>query len=430
MGDARRTNDARLSRRSLLGLAASLLCSTRMSLAGAKATTARRTVRGPRYHVVLWLGGGTDSIYTLDPKTRPEVDGDIDIPYRPGDIVDNGSVHLGPHFAPLAPHLGACSILKGVRLDTANHVTGMAQIVRFRTRTGTRSPTLFDLIGEHREQPLASAMIDAQSPVQHSTGYFGDGAPEFGAGRTLFQLIDDTAPGDYPLLARAARAHAHALGTADDAARVARDHISQVGDLFERLAGVAKFAPQTWSDDNPIAQGMAVRLQRALWLLEHDLARCVFVNVGGGLGWDSHSANVYTQTRMNGAFAGMFARFLGELGTRTNGFGTLADHTFGLVGSEIGRFPRINAAHGKDHFPEAPFLFFGSHVNTRGGKGCVFGKTGKAMDSQLVSLATGNARAGGHAIALDDVGATMLAVSGLDPELYGYSGSVLKFLTA
>jgi len=420
--------DVRISRRSVLGLAASLICSSRMTFAASGASK-KRSLLGPRYQVVLWLGGGTDPIYTLDPKMRREVDSDVDIPYGPGDIVDNGSVHVGPHFAPLQSHLGSFSLLKGVRLDTANHVTGMAQIVRFRTRTGTRSPTLFDILGEKREQPLASAMIDAQSPVQHSSGYFGDGAPEFGAGQTLFQLIDATDPGDFPLLARTARSHASSLSTADDGARAASDHILQVADLFERLHRVSKFSPQTWADNNPIAQNMAVRLQRALWLVENDLARCVFVNVGGGLGWDSHSANVYTQTRMNGAFGLMFGRFLGELSQRSNAFGTLADNTFGVVGSEIGRFPRINAAKGKDHFPEAPFLFFGSHVNTRGGKGAVFGKTGKTMESLLISLETGDASAGGHAIVLDDIGATMLALSGLNPEAHGYGGAVLKFLT-
>jgi uncharacterized protein (DUF1501 family) len=195
---------------------------------------------------------------------------------------------------------------------------------------------------------------------------------------------------------------------------------------------VPRFAPTPWQGIEPASKedldtpDMMERLQRALWLLEHDLTSSVFVClVGGSLNWDTHTDNARRQTRMQARFVPMLDRFLTELERRSNRHGRLVDNTAVIVASELGRYPFLNAAQGKDHFPEAPFLFSGPWFP--GGK--VFGRTGKNLEAQPIDLKQGGvARAGGHHVMVDDVGTTLLALSGIDPELYGYNGQHLQFL--
>src|SRR5687768_8729568 len=95
--------------------------------------------------------------------------------------------------------------------------------------------------------------------------------------------------------------------------------------------------------------------------------------------------------------------------------------------SEVGRFPRLNTLLGKDHFPEAPAFFFVAGINS--GAGTTFGRTDKRMAAVPVSLKSGrDVSVGGTQLTLDDVGATMLRMAGLKPELYGYTGRLLEFV--
>ena len=96
-----------------------------------------------------------------------------------------------------------------------------------------------------------------------------------------------------------------------------------------------------------------------------------------------------------------------------------------IIGSEIGRFPRLNAAHGKDHFPQTPHLFYGPGLAT----GASYGGTGRDMASVPISLATGRPEKGGHLLRIDDIGTTLLALDGANPDLSGYTGEHLRFLT-
>ena len=153
------------------------------------------------------------------------------------------------------------------------------------------------------------------------------------------------------------------------------------------------------------------------------------LNVGGiELPWDTHTFNTDRQKAASTA-VGMIASFFAHLETRRNHRGPLADQTLVLVGSEIGRYPALNAAKGKDHFPEAPLVFYGAGVS-RSGKGDAFGRTGRDMAALPISLRTGApAPSGGHVLQLDDVGATLLYLGGVpDPRVYGYDGRILEFL--
>ena len=172
-----------------------------------------------------------------------------------------------------------------------------------------------------------------------------------------------------------------------------------------------------------VAQSMAESLERALWLIENDLCCGVVLDLGL-LGWDTHIRNESKQGEMNGNFARFFDDYLGELHTRSNAHGTLASQTVTIVGSELGRFPHQNDMLGKDHLPQTSFMFAGPGL--RAGKS--FGLTGKRMEGLPIAYADGAPAASGRVPFLDDIGTTLLHLAGIDPERYGYSGEVCKFL--
>jgi hypothetical protein len=139
--------------------------------------------------------------------------------------------------------------------------------------------------------------------------------------------------------------------------------------------------------------------------------------------WDSHYDNHAWQTRMSGRFYPALGAFLDGLRARRNRHGRLADQTVVFIGSEVGRFPRLNHFAGKDHFPEVPYMLWGRPMATG-----TFGRTGPEMEALPVSLATGKAKRGGTQVSIDDVGASLLALAGLDPLAYGYVGRRCEFL--
>jgi hypothetical protein len=369
--------------------------------------------RGPRYFLSIYLSGGVDPVYTTDPRLRPDVEPWVDVPYGRDEIIDAGALRLGPHFAPLKPVAGGMAILNGVQVHTANHNTGSEQFLRMKTGTRPEMPSLLQLLGEHRDGQAVGCMDWLFGAAQFS------------------RLFGDTPPDDLRLLSRVLRARAkNVLGDGSrPERRVTAGSLDETAELFERVAGLPRLRPERWSDDDAL-QSLAVSLQRILWIFEHDLARGVELNVGGiEQPWDTHTFNAERQKSASAPVA-MIARFLGELTRRRSPRGPLSGETLVIMGSEIGRFPALNTAGGKDHFPEAPYVLFGAGVNAGGGKGAAYGRTGKNMAASPVALRTGlPAASGGHMVALDDVGATLLYLGGVaDPTVYGYDGRVLEFL--
>jgi hypothetical protein len=61
--------------------------------------------------------------------------------------------------------------------------------------------------------------------------------------------------------------------------------------------------------------------------------------------------------------------------------------------------------------------------------GSSYGGTGRDMVSVPVSIKTGHPQAGGHLLRLDDIGTTLLDLDGANPDVHGYAGEHLTFLT-
>ena len=381
----------------------------------------------PRYFVQILLSGGHDPVYTTDPKQRSEVESDIALP-SDNRIVEAGSLRLGPHIAKLEPFAPNMSFLNGVPVGTANHETGLQQFLRLKTNISSRMPSALDVIGAHRDtQPLGVAYLNLTGGVLHSPGYLGTADAFYFGQKNLFERAQAADPERLLTLAKTLRRQARGIRGRGASAReeITADHIEQAAALFERLPHVEPFTPEQRSDDY-VAQTMSETLQRALWLIENDLARGVFIDAGQ-LGWDTHINNEPRQATMNSHFATYFSEFLSELPARANDHGPLEDTTAVVVGSDLGRFPKLNDMLGKDHLPQTAFMFTGAGFT--GGR--AFGRTGTTMEALPISVATGGEPKGpGRLPILDDVGTTMIASAGLDPQRYGYNGKVLEFLFA
>jgi uncharacterized protein (DUF1501 family) len=426
------------SRRDFIKLTASAAASLALSSAGCGRNAGSRKnskdadtslkAQRPRYYVQLLLSGGHDTVYTTDPKTRGEVRGDIDLP-RDNRFVDAGGLRLGAHFAPLARFAGRLSFLNGVQVGTANHETGLKQFVRLKTNVAERMPAAVDIIGRLRreDRPVGAVHLNMFQRVLHTPAYFGHPDRFYYGERTIWEAMAESTPEQMDAMAEVLRREAGGLrrrGAVSREGQATAEHLEEAAAFFSRVSRVPPFTPTRVSDDY-VSQSMAESLQRTVWLLENDLTCGVLVDVGL-LGWDTHQRNEARQSDMNRNFVAHFSWFLDALAARKNRHGALADTTAVVGGSDLGRFPRLNDMLGKDHLPQTSFLFSGPGI--AGGK--VFGQTGSEMEAHPISLSTGRVprQGAGRELILDDVGATLLALAGLDPQRYGYTGAVLEFL--
>jgi hypothetical protein len=388
--------------------------------------TARAVVAPPhpRYWIQILLSGGHDTLYTTDPKISRDVDTMVTLP-TDNRIVDAGEVRLGPHFAPLSRWASELTVLNGVQVRTVNHDTGQKQFFHLKTNIIDTMPSALDIIATRRSgQPLGVAYLNLSSRIMHSPSYFGT-ADQFYFGKgDIFEQVARARPAELASLAKVYRQQAATIGraTAWREAEQTAVYLREVADFFEHVAAVPPLVLTERSSDY-VAQSMADSLERALWLIENDLCCGVVVDLGL-LGWDTHINNETKQAEMNGTFARLLDEYLADLHVRKNRHGVLADQTVTIVGSELGRFPRQNDMLGKDHLPQTSFVFAGPGIR----RGKAFGKTGRRMEGLPIEYRSGDPAASGRVPFLDDIGATLLHLAGLDPERYGYSGRVCEFL--
>jgi hypothetical protein len=379
----------------------------------------------PRYWVLILLSGGHDTLYTTDPKIAQDVDPIVKLPTE-NQVTSAGELRLGPHFAPLSHWGSELTILNGVQVRTVNHDTGQKQFFHLKTNIVDMMPSALDVIATRRDgQPLGVAYVNLSSRSMHSPAYFGT-ADQFYFGRgDVFEQVSRARPEELATLARSLRHQASDIGRSGPGWREAEQtavYLKEVADFFEHVAEVPALVSADRSTDY-VAQSMAESLDRALWLIENDLCCGVVLDLGL-MGWDTHIRNESKQSEMNGNFAKFFDDYLADLHVRKNRHGILAQNTVTVVGSELGRFPRQNEMLGKDHLPQTSFLFTGPGI--RAGK--QFGRTGRRMEGLPIAYQSGNPAEAGRVPFLDDVGATLLHLAGLDPERYGYSGQVCEFL--
>jgi uncharacterized protein (DUF1501 family) len=424
------------TRRQLLAGAGAGLLASLLDPAGRRRAVARtpgaapgKTANRPRYWLCVVPAGGIDAIYTTDPRTRSEVASGVDVPYQPAEIVEAAGMRLGPHFRGLSAWASRLAIVNGVAINTANHHTGLLQMARLRTSTTRWTAAALEIIGEHRDgQALGHMSLGAQFTTAYTPSMFGEpseavyGPPK----SSLFELLDHLTPEELDLTGRVAAEHAAQLARSGPRSDSARAAAEQASAFLRKAATLPPFRAEAWlpppldAIDRSVA--LAPRVQRALWSFEHDLVATATVFSAGV--WDSHTRNAQVQGKLTPYLVAVLDRLFTELERRSNAHGPLSEQTAVLVASEIGRFPYLNQADGKDHYPQISVLLYGRPFRSG-----TFGDTGKQLEGLPVSSSTG--RAGGAdpaPLRLDDVGTTALLLSGIDPEKHGFTGRRLDFV--
>ena len=184
----------------------------------------------------------------------------------------------------------------------------------------------------------------------------------------------------------------------------ALDQRSLVDGLGEELAvsaGSGGYQPAT------------TRIQPALNSLQAGYSRCAILEHAGlyDLGWDTHSGIGYQATHFETLFADLLG-ILGELDRRTDPLGQpLSATTTVVLLSEMGRAPGLNTTGGKDHWTFTSAMLLGAGV--RGGT--VAGALDDHLVGQPTDLLTGQPDSGGDLLTAAHLGATLLALAGLDP---------------
>ena len=371
----------------------------------------------PRHHVVtIVLCGGYDTVMSVDPKAGDDAR-DIDPGYRADELVLGSRRRYGPLFAPLLAHEDRWTLVHGVRTDTAAHEDGLHKLFHGRALYGPTTPAVGDLLG---------AVLPGFAPIEHlivagtalPTSTRGPSTRAVGVGPEITAAIADDSfrrPFDPdPVLERArlddaARAFAHDPAAAAEATR----HLRQSYALRRLLADAPSQSPFTDEE-------LGHRLAFALHALRRDAARAITILVRPQ--WlDSHADHVRFQRQRLGPIFTDVARFVDALAASPlPGGGTLLDATTIAIGSELGRFPRLNAVAGKDHWPESSWLLLGKGLRRAPG-GVTLGATDASFRGRRVDFATG-ALDGPDArpIFVDSIFATLFACVGADPTRAGY----------
>jgi uncharacterized protein (DUF1501 family) len=167
-------------------------------------------------------------------------------------------------------------------------------------------------------------------------------------------------------------------------------------------------------------------LQRAAELLGSGLSRCVRLGYLGfdGTGFDTHSLNFRQSASFEELFAALDALLTDLAGRSGPAGGSLLSETVVVVTSEMGRHPQLNGREGREHWTWTAAMLCGG--------GVVGGQTLGGWTSDMTGLpvdpATGLAFDGGETLTARHLGATLLALGGVDPGSAGLTEAPLGAL--
>lgn len=162
-----------------------------------------------------------------------------------------------------------------------------------------------------------------------------------------------------------------------------------------------------------VATPVSTLVRPALDCLERGYSRVAVAQHGGqyDLGWDSHSGIDQQSWNFEVLFADLLT-ILADLGSRVGTSGRpLSEEVTVVVCSEMGRTPKLNPSGGKDHWTFTSAMFVGPAV--RGGQ--VVGGFDDTLVGQPLDPVTGELRSDGIVATSENLGATLLAMAGLDP---------------
>jgi uncharacterized protein (DUF1501 family) len=382
---------------------------------------ARADVPGSgRRFLFVFAEGGWDPLWALAPEfDNPNVDMPAD-----GQLAEQGghrwvtSPSRPSVDAFFTRHGARTCVLHGLEIPSIAHdraarilLTGSSSngVNDFATTLAMASPT-----------HLALAHVVMSGPA------YTDGSAShvvrLGESSQLYGLVDGSGVTDAGL-----RVPTDAVGALEDAwvearvraaaASAGRGAASRMAAAYEQALVDAATLPGI-ADALVVASDDAIdQMRTAVGLLGDGLARCAIIADKGfeNLTWDHHSEI----TRQGPSYESLFrnlATLLDEMAATPGTLGeTLLDEVTVVVCSEMGRYPKLNGSLGKDHWMTTSLLLAGGGV--RGGQ--IVGAYDADMGATPIVPETGeldpDGTRGGVVPASANVGATLLALAGLDP---------------
>ncbi|HKE14625.1 MAG TPA: DUF1501 domain-containing protein [Kofleriaceae bacterium] len=373
----------------------------------------------PRHVVFIFLHGGYDSLLTFDPKLPREVDA-VDLEYRAEELVDGRSRRYGPLFRPLLAHEDRLAILHGVRVDSAGHETAADYVGR--GRIADDGPLIGDVMGR---------LLPGTAPIPHLIA--GSSSPQ------LFlcgALCPDDSVNARATAAVLPGALARMMGRPaadwpDLMAVVAEERGAGAADVFaspERLRAYRELDRDAVALGELLAAGRAHEglsdgdfgrgLNAAIEAIRLEKARFTTVP-SEPFQLDTHLDNLRLQRRYLPPILDDLAGFLRLLASTSNRHGPLVDQTTVIIGTEMGRFNRLNAFQGRDHWPENSWLLAGRGIRAAPG-GIAVGATDRARRSRPIDFASGAVDDRGRPVFVQSVFATAARAAGLELGPLGY----------
>jgi uncharacterized protein (DUF1501 family) len=199
------------------------------------------------------------------------------------------------------------------------------------------------------------------------------------------------------------------LGAGSKAFIAHRQKADQAAHLVELLATADR---TTSLRRSPLGPG----LQLTFHALRGNHARCVTLR--GPKTWlDTHQDNFRLQRDRLTPIFDDIAAFINMLKRERNAFGALFDQTTIAIASELGRFPKLNAVGGKDHWPENSWILIGRGIR----RGVTIGSTDSELRGVAVSYRNGDTRGDERRfMEVDTLFATLLHLAGGDLAANGY----------
>jgi hypothetical protein len=413
----------RLSRRAFVRGAAAVGASL---LFVDRAQSEPRTAVRPHYVVQIQLSGGVDALLTVDSKDATKVGPGIDCGYRADERLRGVNRFYGPCFFPLMRHEADLAVVHGVRVDTVSHPEGHTAMSRGRIAYGPATPVAGDLIGDalSGSAPLRHLVVGGpnyDAPLT-SRGYVSP-LVHLPSQQVAVALKQPALFRRRPVCATIERARvteAQALLGPQSPFTAGLSQAPYLSKLLDTLPRAKVFS------DPQIGNGLHV----ALHAIRHNHAK--FINVSARFLWfDSHTDNLNIQRERLRPALSDIALFIDSLKSERNAHGPLFDQTTIVIGSELGRYPKVNVVRGKDHWPENSWILLGKGIRRSDG-GLTLGATGADYRGMEIDYRTGSLTDGDRRpIFIDTIYATLLKIAGGDPARHDFGrDAVLDALLA
>jgi uncharacterized protein (DUF1501 family) len=311
--------------------------------------------------------------------------------------------------------------INGIQVPSVAHEVCNRLILTGQSQPGR--PCWASIAAAHGSEQLAAPGIHISGPL--FPGPYAESSVRVGTANQLSGLLSGSALASADRPGQALSSEVEVLQEAWLARRIARmqaeDPNGRTGAIATSEALARQRAALMGADQGAVDLGEGAdftsRCEVILTCMENGWSKVGVVAFDNGLAtpWDTHVANILQNTYFDDLFSGLDL-VMAELAARRGSIGSLLDETTVVVLSEMGRMPTENGADGKEHWTWTAAMLCGAGI--RGGQ--AVGDWTDDLEGLPVDLQTGAADAEGTTLTGAHLGATLLALAGLDAE--GYVG--------